>query len=166
MSLFYIVDGYNLIKRAPLFKHKRLQEARAGFLAFVELKRPHGSQKNRLAIVFDGSAQVFGYRENYSFEVIFTAGETADEKIKEMVASFDRPKDIVVVTDDRELLFSVRALQAKTMGTVEFLNKARREDRTPKKSNGFSDAQDGSNLNIVEREKITEEVSRIWLKKK
>jgi len=166
MSLFYIVDGYNLIKRAPLFKHKRLQEARAGFLSFVELRRPHGSQKNRLAIVFDGSAQVFGYRENYSFEVIFTAGETADEKIKEIVSSFDRPKNIVVVTDDRELLFSVRALQAKTMGTVEFLNKAGKQDRVPSKEKSSLDAEGRLELNIVEREKITEEVSRVWLKKK
>ena len=148
------------------FKHKRLQEARTGFLTFVEHNRPHGSQKNRLSVVFDGSAQVFGYRENYSFEVIFTAGETADEKIKEMVASSSRPKDIVVVTDDRELLYSVRALQAKTMGTIEFLNKAAKLDRAQKKDKSSSDAEGRSELNIVEREKITEEVSRIWLKKK
>lgn len=166
MSLFYIVDGYNLIKRAPLFRDKRLQEARMGFLSFLERYRPHGSIKNRLAVVFDGSAEVFGYRESYSFEVIFTKGQTADEKIREMVASFHRPKDVVVVTDDRELAFSVRSQQAKVMSTLLFLNKGKEEKGLLGKASGGLDAEGKPELNIVLREKITEELSRIWLKKK
>lgn len=163
MSLLYIVDGYNAIKRSGSFDHKILKEARNRFLAWLEQERPHGSLRNRLIVVFDGSSEVFGLKEPTSFEVIFTAGESADDKIKKIVADCPGPKEIVVVTDDKDLAFSVRSNGARIMSTDEFLSKgahAKKEILCPQ------NVEPKVSLNIVEREKITEELKKIWLKKK
>jgi predicted RNA-binding protein with PIN domain len=163
MSLLYIVDGYNAIKRSSTFDHKILKEARNRFLAWLEHERPHGSLRNRLIVVFDGSSEVFGLKEPTSFEVIFTAGESADDKIKKIVADCPDPKEIVVVTDDKDLAFSVRSNGAKIMSTDEFLSKGAHAKKVILRP---QNVEPKVSLNIVEREKITEELKKIWLNKK
>lgn len=167
MSLLYIVDGYNVINRSSLFKNKSLKEARNNFFSYLEHDRPHGSFRNRLIIVFDGSPEVFGCRPNYDFEIQFTTGETADEKIKEIVSSSPHSKNIVVVTDDKDLGLSIRSYGAKNMSTEEFLNKKSRQKMDRKASlNKEQGCGDKAELNIVQKEKITQELSKIWLKKR
>jgi predicted RNA-binding protein with PIN domain len=166
MSLLYIIDGYNAIKRSPLFKDKPLRVARTSFFSYLELNRPHGSQRNRLIVVFDGRPEVFGFKENHSFEVVFTSGESADEKIKLLVASQAQPKQIVVVTDDKELACGVRRSGAKIMGTQEFLAKKKSSAPKEKRPSGKVADETKAELNIVQREKITEELRRIWLRPK
>lgn len=161
MSLVYIIDGYNVIKRSSLFNNKKLKDARSAFLSYIDLYRPHGSVRNRVVVVFDGTLEGFSFKENFPFEVIFSQGETADEKIKKMVASFANPKNIVLVTDDKGLALSLRPHGVIIMGTTEFLNKNQN-----KKEKGTSLSDAGIELNIVQREKITEEMARLWLKKK
>lgn len=155
MSLLYIVDGYNVIHRSGLFRDKKLRAAREAFLNFLEAHRPFGSAKNRVIIVFDGSTEVYGFPSNSAFEVRFSSGRNADEEIKELVAKADNPKNIVVVTDDKALARGVRSCGAKIMATEELLNKK----AVMRKG---SDAE----LNIVQREAITEELRRIWLNKR
>jgi len=162
MSLFYIVDGYNVIKRSGPFCDLPLRLARERFFMFLESRRPHGSVRNRLAVVFDGSAQVFGFKESRTFEIIFTSGESADEKIKEMVRADKNPCNIVVVTDDRELGYAVRQEGARTMACAVFLKSpgaARKTGRSAAKEVDLKNA-----LNIVQREKITQELKDLWLK--
>jgi predicted RNA-binding protein with PIN domain len=163
MSLCYIVDGYNLIKRSGRFDDDDLRTSRQKFFAYLEACRPQGSLRNSLSIVFDGSADVVGFREDRSFEVIFTRGESADEKIKSMVQASGRPKDCIVVTDDRDLAIFVRRCGARVMGTLAFTEKG--APVRPRSKNASAGA-DTSSLNIVEREKITREMERLWLKKK
>ncbi|MFB3919011.1 MAG: NYN domain-containing protein [Candidatus Velamenicoccus archaeovorus] len=162
MSLFYIVDGYNVIKRSGPFCDLPLRQARERFFMFLESSRPHGSVRNRLAVVFDGSAQVFGFKESRTFEIIFTTGESADEKIKEMVRADRDPRNIVVVTDDRELGYAVRCQGARVMVCADFLKSSGTAKRR-----GRSVAQEAdlkNVLNIVQREKITQELKGLWLK--
>ncbi len=159
MSLVYIVDGYNVIKSSPLFMDKELRDARSVFFSYLELHRPQGAQANKLIVVFDGSPQVSWPAPERVFDVIFTQGESADDKIKDLVAKSRQPKNIVVVTDDKGLGLSARALGARLMSTTEFLGKSIRQDK-----NRPPDVK--MELNIVEREKIPEEMRRIWLGKK
>lgn len=166
MSLTYIVDGYNLIKRTPCFDHDILRSARSALFSYLEVFRPHGSLKNKLIVVFDSKGDCFAYREEHSFEVAFTNGETADDKIKSIVSLSSQPKGIVVVTDDKQLKSAVRSCGARVMACAEFLKKGRSPEE---KQAGFFNAGelDGKGtLNIVQKEKITEELGRIWLKKK
>lgn len=168
MSLFFIVDGYNAINRSQRFSGLTLRQSRERFLSFLETRRPQGSVRNRLTVVFDGSLEVFGFRESRGFEIIFTKGISADDKIKELVEGMDRPESAVVVTDDRDLGHSVKQKGAFVMSTVEFLAKGVPSGKTPgdisgqKKERSESDAK--HSLNIVERERITEELRKIWLK--
>ena len=166
MSLFYIVDGYNVIKSSPLFYSKKLREGREAFFSFLEHHRPHGSPKNRLVVVFDSSIDVWGFKENYSFEIIYSLGTSADEEIKKLVLRSDNVKNTIVVTNDRDLSRSVRSSGAKIMSTVVFLNKKnppRQKNELLKNKREFLEKAE---LNIVEREKITEELRQLWLKKK
>lgn len=163
MSLFYIVDGYNAIKRSAPFCELPLRQARERFLSFLENRRPHGSVRNRLAVVFDGSAQVFGFKENRTFEIIFASGESADEKIKEMVRTHKNPKNIVVVTDDRDLGYATRREGARIMSCAAFLKPSRAAREAGRAAAGELDAK--NTLNIVQREKITQELKGLWLEK-
>ncbi|OIO36568.1 MAG: hypothetical protein AUJ74_01685 [Candidatus Omnitrophica bacterium CG1_02_44_16] len=166
MSLTYIVDGYNLIKRTPRFDRDELRAARAELFSYLECYRPHGSLKNGLVVVFDSKRECFSYQEEHSFRVVFTQGETADDKIKSIVSQDRQPKEIVVVTDDKQLKLAVRSCGAQVIACAEFLKKGRSPQE--KQARFFKDKElDGkSTLSIVQKEKITEELGRIWLKKK
>lgn len=166
MSLTYVVDGYNAIKRSSLFKGKTLRESREAFFRYLDSHRPHGSLRNRLVIILDGSCEVCDWRHDYRFEIVFTKGRSADEAIKEMAQVSPSPKETVVVTDDKALACAVRRQGIKIMGTEEFLTKKRVSPlRTlPRQVRG--DAETAPELNAVEREAITEELKALWLKKK
>ena len=166
MSLTYIVDGYNLIKRTPCFDHDDLRSARSALFSYLECYRPHGSLKNILVVVFDSKGECFSYREEHSFKVVFTQGETADDKIKAIISQNNQPKGIVVVTDDKQLKLAVRSCGAQVLACAEFLKKGRSPQA--KQARFFNERElDGKGtLNTVQKDKITEELSRIWLKKK
>lgn len=165
MSLCYIVDGYNVLKSSILFKNRALQEARAAFVSYVERNRLWGSLRNKLIIVFDGSRDVVGTRQAYPFEIIFTSDETADEKICRLVASNALPRNVVVVTDDKGLIRQVRGYGAKIMGAQEFLGRSKVQGLKKGQSAVYLRDDPEEDLNLVEKEKITEELKKIWLKK-
>ncbi len=164
MSLFYLVDGYNVIKGHPAWAGMTLRKAREALVAFIEGHRPQGSARNRVLVVFDGSAAVAGVGSPLAVEVVFTRGESADDKIKDLVRCDPHPARAVVVTDDKALGRAVRPLGAAIMPTQVFLDKpALRGKRVVASGRGDEIKPE---LTIVERESITEELRRIWLKKR
>jgi predicted RNA-binding protein with PIN domain len=157
MSLHFVLDGYNIIKQLPSQSQKKLKFSRNALLWFVEEKRPQGSRKNKVTVVFDGKEDVLPYKIDSSAEVIFTKNESADDKIKRIVEKSQNPKQVVVVTDDRELRFFVRRLGAKLMSVVEFISlKDKTQAPPPKDDKKIIPAH-------IERA-ITEELKGIWLK--
>jgi len=166
MSLSYVIDGYNVIKSSSLFCYKNLKEGREAFFSFCETVRPQGSIRNRLIVVLDGADDVFGFESRYSFKIIYSRGCSADDEIRRLIESFDNAKNAVVVTNDLELARSVRALGAKTMSTKDFLKKKTIQKPLKLKSGVDRGSTDEAHLNVVEREGITEELRRIWLKGK
>ncbi len=166
MSLTYIVDGYNLIKRTPRFDRDELRTARAELFSYLESYRPQGSLKNTLVVVFDSKTDCFVDSPKRSFEVVFTRGETADDKIKSIVSLSHRPKEIVVVTDDKQLKLAVRSCGAQVLSCLEFLKKGRSQEERQTRFFQDKELELKNTLNIVQKEKITAELGRIWLKKK
>ncbi len=164
MSLLFLVDGYNAMQSSDLFTNREFRDARTAFLGYLEAHRPQGSTRNRLIVVFDGRADVFGERCDFSFEVVFTKGESADEKIKELVAASPAPKSIVVVSDDKGITSVVRRSGASIMSTSEFLRR-KKLGETPRSMRRACD-EPKADLNIVEREAITQELKGLWLKKR
>ncbi len=155
MSLHYVLDGYNIIKQIPSLKLNKLKTARDSLISFIEKYHPQGSLKNKITIVFDGNKDVLSYGHNYPFDVVFSIDESADDKIRKIVQQSKNPKNIVVVTDDRELKFLVRSLQARTINVQEFLGKAKKDTNK---------IQDEKRLSISAKEEIAEELRKIWLR--
>lgn len=152
----------------------KLEDRRRQLIRFIEQYAPQGSLNNRVTVVFDGNPEIFGGMTSKAAKVIFSQGESADDKIKKIVAQAQNSKNIVVVSDDRGIQYAVRALGAKTRRVRMFLAKAKvpgKQERAAHKSSGKSkrgpvkDSLEGSQKHISRSEetKITSEFGKIWL---
>lgn len=159
MALQYIVDGYNVVKKSPFLNYKKLKDSRDAFLSFIDKYRPQGSRNNKITVVFDGREDVIGFRHNYDFSVIFTKNESADSFIKSAVDKAQHPKNIVVISDDKDIKFYCRAQGAKILEVKDFIKKGCKKIDGPKTRNS-----DFSEISSLQRQKINEELSQIWLK--
>src|SRR5437870_2653600 len=75
--LHYLVDGYNLLYALPDIPPGPWPKKREIFLKFLEVSKPQG--RNRLTVVFD-SREGGGTKEMHgTLEVVYTAGESADD---------------------------------------------------------------------------------------
>lgn len=156
--LHYLIDGYNVIRQISFLSDKTLRGEREGLIRFIEQKKPQG--KNEITIVFDGQKGVSSPSlPNNEVRIIFTKGISADEKIKKIVEKSDA-KQMVVVSDDKEIKFCVRNLGAKVLSVKEFIEK------------GFPNRRPTGKKMISPQEKklppqtreITEELEKLWLK--
>jgi predicted RNA-binding protein with PIN domain len=158
MSLHYIIDGYNIIKHNIFPRKASLHDSRKALMNFIEDKKLAGSAKNKVTIVFDGSTEVLAQKSTHRYEIIFTKNESADSKIKKLVSNAKNPKEIVVVSDDREIAFFIRAAGAKPLSVNEFMGK---NEETFKKDRIEPVER---KLTYTEMSKINEELKKIWLK--
>ncbi|MBU1044696.1 MAG: NYN domain-containing protein [Candidatus Omnitrophica bacterium] len=160
MSVHYIIDGYNVIKQVSFLTGKKLRSGREGLVRFIELYRPHGSNRNQVTLVFDGQADVSSPQFKSQVIVIFSKGESADEKIKRMVERSKNPKRIVVVTDDKEIMFCCRSIGATVSSVRDFINSSYRA----KQADSVSEQEDKPELDSAIAMRITEDLKNIWLK--
>jgi len=152
---------------------KKLEDRREGLIALIERFQPQGSRKNSVTIVFDGKSDVYapaggaGLSRPYNVKVIFSRDETADEEIKRLVQESTRKKSIVVVTDDRDIKYHVRALGATLMSVAEFLAKLAAPKPTAVEPKAKSkEPLDTKRISKTLEQKITSEFAEIWLGKK
>ncbi|MFA5119406.1 MAG: NYN domain-containing protein [Candidatus Omnitrophota bacterium] len=159
MSLQYVIDGYNVIKHAGFVPPKKIKDVKTALLEVIKFYHLCGSPKNGVTVVFDG------FPDSYNsvltdpwISVIFSREESADERIKRIVSTSGNPKVIVVVSDDREIRFCIRAAGARPLGVDEFLN-------TPKKQRPAAGRLDPvkSDLSYTQMDSINKELTRIWL---
>ncbi|MCK5214562.1 MAG: NYN domain-containing protein [Candidatus Omnitrophica bacterium] len=164
MARHYILDGYNIIKQIPFFADVKLKKGREALVYFLENRRPQGSRNNKVTVVFDGKSGMGSDEQAGWVGVQFSRDESADEKIKRIVADADNNSNIIVVTDDRAIQYYVRSLGAMTIGVKAFMQKANSSNQ----KDGGRD-KDSSRLNKgishVAENKIFEEFSGIWLNK-
>ncbi|MFH1202037.1 MAG: NYN domain-containing protein [Candidatus Omnitrophota bacterium] len=159
MSLHYILDGYNLIKQTPSLTGKKLKDSREKLIHFIRDKRPQGSERNAITIVFDGASNGFDYpTKNCAVTIIFTRDESADAWIKRAVEKAKEPKKIVVVTNDKEICFYVRSFGARLLSVKEFVFGKEKITRP-----GTQFSENKIELSTQEAEEITEELRKIWL---
>src|SRR3990167_5539533 len=159
MSLHYLLDGYNIIPQMSLPVLEKLADQRRQLIQWIGSCNPQGSSRNAVTVVFDGRSDVLGGGAVPSpVQVVFSREESADEKIIGMVEEAEHKKNIVVVTDDRSLQYSVRALGAKVSGVQTFLGQgaSARTDRP----------ESGKNISKTLEHKITSEFAQIWVEKK
>ncbi len=155
----------------PSSDGQRLEDGRHQLARFIELRRPQGSSRNPVTIVFDGKAGHWSGPDASGVKVVFTEGETADTRIVRMVSQAPNKKSVVVVTDDREVQYAARALGAQVSGVREFLGRVLKSSakmRGGEKESGSSQERGAQEKYISQTlaHTITSEFEKIWLNHK
>lgn len=160
MSLHYIIDGYNILHHPNLASaNKKIRDPKAALLEFIKINRLTGSLKNKIVLVFDGYPDDSGKnRDNADIEIIFSRHESADERIKRMVENSSGRKNIIVVSDDREIRFCVKAAGASCLGVEEFTHRSLKPAHLQKTETRKTE------LSYSQIQKINQEFKKIWLK--
>jgi predicted RNA-binding protein with PIN domain len=160
MPLHYIIDGYNILHHPDLASaNKKIQDPKAALIEFIKINRLTGSLKNKVTLVFDGYPDASGKSsDDANIEVIFSRYESADERIKGMVENSSGRKNIIVVSDDREIIFCVKAAGASCLGVEEFTRPSLRPAHLQKTDTRKAE------LSYGQIQKINQEFKKIWLK--
>lgn len=160
MSLQYIIDGYNIINHPLFIQHaaKKIRDLRIALLEFIRINKLCGSPKNKITVVFDGhsdsSIRKIGETD---INIMFSRKETADECIKKMVEVSSNPKNIVVVSDDKEIKLFVKSLGGQTRSVEEFIN--RKANLQSREKNLLK-----PELTYSQIHQINQELRKIWLR--
>ncbi|MFA6350376.1 MAG: NYN domain-containing protein [Candidatus Omnitrophota bacterium] len=158
MSLQYVIDGYNLIHNDNFrpIGAKNI-DCRISLLEFIYLKKLCGSSNNQATVVFDGYPPYspFFY-ERGNFKVIFSCDISADQRIKDILEKSTNRKNIVVVTDDKEIVFFARQCRAQVEGAGDFLDRA--------ENHVIQSKNPESHLTYTQAHDINEELKKKWLK--
>jgi predicted RNA-binding protein with PIN domain len=168
MSLHFLLDAYNIIYQLPELSRGNLEEQRDKLIAFVDAKRPQGSPKNAVTIVFDGRPGNSRPRASVSAKVIFSLDESADERILRLVDEAANRKSVIVVTNDRAVQYAARALGAKVIEAVAFMGKGlERPSKAAGNAKGKQNRQDPpKEISLTLESQINEELRSVWLKEK
>lgn len=120
MSVHYLIDGYNATRAVGL-GGKSLEDERNALIRFLTQRRPQGSAKNRVTVIFDSRENLFSPIERVAgIEIRFSRGRSADDAIVDFVEEANNPKEIVLVSNDRGLKQRVQGTGVRTMGVQEF----------------------------------------------
>ena len=161
MSLHYIIDAYNIINH-PRFRAAAGQSSSVQHALhdFIRLNKLTGSLKNTVVLVFDGYPAV-GQKIPVGEDLlwIYSRKIDADEKIKRLVEESAQPRNIIVVSDDRQVQLTSKILHAQVCGVEEFIC-----GRQSNKSSAAVelDAYD-NNLTYAKMQKINAELKKKWL---
>jgi predicted RNA-binding protein with PIN domain len=124
--MIYLLDGYNITKQIEILLGKELKQQRDWLIETLIKAKPQGSYKNKVIVVFDGkyelsSGEDFRKLDYYNIKVIFASFSSADDEIKKLVEKAKNKKEIIVVTDDKEIIRYVRYYGAKVESVKDFL---------------------------------------------
>jgi len=116
------------------------------------------SPNNKCLVVFDGYADPASDNlADGNIEVIFSRRVSADERIKRLVELTSAPKNIIVVSDDKEIAFFVRSCGARSMSVEDFLGTREKKRLAGKK------IPPEPEISYTQMHKINEELRRLWL---
>ena len=161
------------MKKVPDLSERRLEDGRAGLIRFIRERRPHGSERNSITVVFDGQEDVYALGAmpvvtSFDVNVVFTQGTSADDNIRECVEHADDPQSIICVTDDRELALACRHRGARIWSVEEFIAKGYKEERAAVRHSRDTRRREGDGKVIpnMVAQKIDQELAALWIRKK
>ena len=168
MSIHYLLDGYNITNQMSALNLEKLEDQRAHLIRFIERYSPQGSSKNHVTDVFDGDVNVFGGMSSPKAKIVFSQGESADDKIKRIVAQAENTKNIIVVSDDRDIQYAVKAQGAKVVDVKAFLKQEKSSKGSAKSGKHIKkiDKDSTNKAKFISKKdafKITSEFEKIWL---
>jgi len=160
MSLQYIIDAYNLTNHPRFKAAKSAVNIQQSLADFIRINKLNGSKNNRVILVFDGyppSGQ--NTPEGDGLVCMFSRRIEADELIKKIVEESACPRNIIVVSDDKQVQLTSRLLHARVRGVEEFI--------CGKKNNKFVSTTSlnsaESRLTYSAMQKINAELKKLWL---
>lgn len=162
MSLHYILDAYNITHQMPKAEMSDAEGHRWALIHFVENRRPQGSSRNKVTIVFDGHKGLYDQISSNCAQILFSYDISADDLIKRIVSESDNRKQIIVVSNDRSVQYAVRALGAKVMKVEEFLVRPSATQSSKKKK--MNEQPVKKFISQTTQSKINEELGAVWLK--
>lgn len=160
MSLQYVIDSYNIINH-PRFRSaaKPASSIQRSLHDFIRLNRLTGSPKNTVILVFDGyPAPGQEIPEEQGLIWIYSRRIDADEKIKNLVEESGQPKNIIVISDDRQVQLMARFLHAQPCGVEEFICGKKNNKSAAIAKAGLDDIK----LTYSQMQKINAEFKKRW----
>lgn len=159
------MDGYNVIHCLNNNGQADIEDLRQYLVVLIDRYRPQGSISNKVTVVFDGMGKMAEYvPTSSSVKVMFSCEQSADDKIKQLVQASRNKANLIVVTNDRDVQYAVRAMGAKVLKTDVFLDKLNQEsDKAKRQKPGASSSK--AIPKFIE-DQITSELKDIWVKKK
>jgi len=151
----FIIDGYNALFTIKSSLRKQYQ-SREGFVQYLRIAKPFGSERNRVTVVFDGRDNTL-YRQKYSsvpVSIRYSDDKEADEIIVRMVKNAKRTSEIIVVTDDREIRERVSMMGAETLPVKEFFRSLTQKKKSHEEEKPDPTSKAGK--------QITEEMKKVW----
>lgn len=121
-----VVDGYNVIHRTPRWALRLTEGLEAARNALTQYcARWMRARKDvwRFYVVFDGDSSVAGRAHDaaHGVRAIYSrSGETADAVILDLVRERHDAQEIIVVSDDQEVMRGARAMRASVMSCATF----------------------------------------------
>lgn len=159
MSLQYVIDAYNLINH-PLFKTaKPAVNIQHCLIDFIKVNKLTGSKNNKAILVFDGYPPQDYIPDEAGLICLFSHRIEADELIKKIVEESISPRNIIVVSDDKQVQLSARLLRAQTKGVEEFVCGKKNNKLIPVVPPGASEFK----LAYSAMQKINAELKKLWL---
>lgn len=148
----YLVDAYNLLYAWPEIPAGSLETKREFIMRWLQDHRPQG--RNAVILVFDSREGSGNRYSTKDMQVVFTAGETADDWISAHVRAGKKGASSIVITNDQGLRRMIRGTGAKWMSCDEFLAREKTEAHTPPKRDNPRDR---------ELDQITKDLMNEWL---
>lgn len=159
MSLQYIIDGYNVTNHPGFADRdpKQYSDPRARLVQLIRQKKAASSPHNKFWVVFDGYPDAsLDNLDNGNIMVVFSRRESADDRIRKLIELIPNPRNVVVVSDDKEIIFFARSCRARPESVKEFLAF---QDKLPRKKAGAPEP----GITYTQMHKINEELKKIWL---
>lgn len=156
----YLIDGYNVLKQVEYVTGIRLKQGKSSFIGFLKRRFP----KSKFLVVFDGSSDVSynTYNIHSAIKVIFSWDESADDVIRRIIKKRKDRGNIILVTDDRDLILSLKSYAVKISKVEEFLKKCYNKNQIKKESDKKPDilSLKGKKITNFFYEKLLEENKR------
>lgn len=118
----YIIDGFNVIKTSFIKKYEKYGiEKGQEFLVYIleKYKKKHPSVE--ITVVFDGYSKNLSIDYNRRVKIIYSHELTADEKIRKILEQKKNKKNLIVVSDDREIVEFTKILGGNILNVEKFL---------------------------------------------
>lgn len=132
--MIFVLDAYNVIHKTPALERlldKSLQAARDGLINRCSRLVSGRGGITRIILVFDGKSEHRDLARTAppKIQIVFSeTGETADERIGQILEKLSGKMERIVVSDDNSVRNHARAYSAHAISVAEFEQSVRKTE--------------------------------------